>query len=97
MRVRTVGVAWYRPEDYERAKAMFKDGQNLPDTFDSWLTTAKKVYQKLAGEGLIVEKAYIDPDTFPEWCRTHGKEMDARGRMDYAREYAARKLAADVQ
>lgn len=97
MQVKATGIAWYRREDYDRLKAMFKDGWKLADTFDSWLSSAQNTYDKLTCEGQIVEKAYIDPDTFPEWCRAHRKEMDAHGRTAYANECVARKFGAEVQ
>jgi hypothetical protein len=75
---------------------MFKDGGDLPDTFDDWLGTARRVHDTLTGDGLGVEKAYIDPVAFPEWCGAHGMEMDAQARMAFATECAARKCRADV-
>ena len=90
MQVKVTGIAWYRREDYDRIKAMFQDGGNLPDTFDGWLSSAQGLYDKLTREGHVVEKALIDPDTFPDWCRANGVEMDGRGRMGYANECAAK-------
>jgi hypothetical protein len=43
----------------------------------------------MTGEGFLLVKAYIDPDTFPEWCRSHGMEMDAKARVNFAQDYAA--------
>jgi hypothetical protein len=91
MQVSVTGIGWYRREDYDRLKAMFKDGSKLPDTFDSWLQSAQNLYDKLTGQGHVVVKADIDPDTFPEWCRTRGMEMDAKARMAYGNECAADK------
>ena len=70
---------------------MFTDGDKLAATYEGWLTAAQRLYEKLTAEGRVVEKAYIDPETFPEWCRTNGKELDAKGRMAYGNECAARK------
>jgi hypothetical protein len=67
---------------------MFTDGWKLPDTFDDWLRTAQKTLKTLTKEGLVVEKAYADPDTFPEWCRACGLEMDTQARLKYGVEFA---------
>lgn len=88
MQLNATGISWYRPKDYDRLKAMFTDGQKLPDTFDSWLSRAKAIYDHLTKEGRVVHQAFIDPDTFPEWCETRGMEMDEKARMQYAVEYA---------
>jgi hypothetical protein len=92
----TIGIPWYRQDDYERLRAMFKDGWKLPDTFDDWLASAQAKQDELAWRGELVERAYIDPKTFPEWCRLHHQEMDEEGRMAYANECAASKTGAYV-
>ena len=97
MQVKAVGIAWYRAENYDRLKALFTDGWKLPDKFDNWLETAQQLCDELAFEGQIVEKAYIDPIAFPRWCRAHGVQMDAQGRMAYANECAAKRLSAEEQ
>ena len=65
MSVDAIGVTWYRREDYERLKAMFKDGEKLPDTYEDWLAKAQVTVLTLAADRLRVERAYIDPETFP--------------------------------
>ncbi len=84
-----IGITWYHAQDYDRLKAMFPDGGRLPDTFESWLENARNVWDTMTGEGFLLVKAYIDPDTFPEWCRSHGMEMDAKARVNFAQDYAA--------
>ena len=90
MKVTVTGIAWYRREDYARLKAMFQDGENLPDTFGGWLETAQRVYDTLTAEGIRVVKANIDPETFPGWCRARGHAMNTPARMAYAQEFAAK-------
>jgi len=94
MPVSLVGIAWYRREDYDNLKATFKDSEDLPDTFDEWLEKAERVSGTLTGQGIAVVKAYIDPETFPAWCRDHGFEMDKVARMEFGTECAANKLSA---
>jgi hypothetical protein len=90
-----VGISWYRREDYDLLMSMFLDRENLDDTFDDWHSQALEVSAKLTREGLVVEKAFIDPATFPEWCRANGLKMDAKGRVQYANEWAAKKAKLD--
>jgi hypothetical protein len=35
-------------------------------------------------EGFNIVKVYIDPETFPAWCKKNGLEMDAKARAQYA-------------
>lgn len=84
MQMNAIGIAWYRQEDYDRLKAMFPDGDVLPDTFDSWRQKAQQLVLDLVGERILVKKAYIDPEMSPEWCRARGLAMDAQARTLYA-------------
>jgi hypothetical protein len=83
-----VGICWYRPGDYDRLTALFKAGEVLPDTYEEWLQDAPDAIVTLASQGYAAVKAYIDPVTFPEWCRTRRLEMDATARTRYGAEYA---------
>jgi hypothetical protein len=79
-----IGVAWYRAEDYDRLKSMYEDADQLPDTFEEWLAIAEGVRNTMIAQGFIIRKVYLDPDTFPQWCKEHGLSMDATGRTRYA-------------
>jgi hypothetical protein len=94
MQVKVTGIPWYRREDYERLRNMFTDGSKLPATYDDWLAAAQGIHDKLTDEGQVVEKAYIDPGSFPEWCRANGKALDVGGRMAYGNECAANRYRA---
>ena len=87
MQVSVTGMAWYRPKDYDRLKALFTDGWKLPDTFNEWLSSAQAMYDGLTKQGHAVQQAFINPDKIPEWCRGRGMEMNAQARMEYAAEY----------
>jgi hypothetical protein len=83
-----IGIAWYHREDYLALKAMFRDGKKLPDTFDDWRKIVRESTEMLRGDNVEIVKAYIDPKTFPEWCRARGMKMNAKARMQYPAEYA---------
>ncbi len=84
-----VGIAWYRnAEEYDELKAAFPDGDLLPDTFEEWLKLAQMSFDTLAVGGIVVVRAYIDPETFPEWCRDRGLEMDTAARMEFGNQCA---------
>jgi hypothetical protein len=83
-----IGITWYRPEDYDRLKAMFPDGDKLPDNFEEWTKQVQKVTAVLKSEGFQIKKVLLDPEIFPQWCRARGLEMNAKTRTEYAREVA---------
>lgn len=90
--VQAIGWAWYSEADYDRLREMFVDGARLPGTFLQWQDQAEQGRKRLLREGKIVVKAYIDPDTFPAWCRANGHELDASARSMFAASEARRIL-----
>jgi len=91
MQIRAVGMVWYRQEDYFKVKTLMSDSRKLPDTYAQWLKQANQGFQQLTAEGLLVEKVYLDPDTFPAWCSERGLNVDAHARMTFANEFVGRK------
>lgn len=91
--VRATGIAWFRQEDYHRCRKLFIDGRKLPQTYEKWHQAAQRLFDQLVGSGHLVEKAYIDPETFPAWCAARGLNIDAQARLQFANETVYRKYA----
>jgi hypothetical protein len=85
----SIGISWYRAEDYDRARAVMDDPQVFHDTFQDWHKAASDGVAKLKGQGFVVHKAYIDPVAFPKWCTDRRMKIDAKARMNFASEVAA--------
>jgi len=86
-----IGMVWYRQEEYARFRKLFRDGRKLPPTYKQWLKQANKGLEQLTAQGHLVEKVYLDLDTFPDWRRRRGLDIDADARMRFANEAVARK------
>lgn len=86
-----IGIAWYHRKDYKRLMKIFADSQELPSTFDEWLQLAYQTYDRLKRQGHLVEKVYIDPDTFPAWCAKRGLNINANARASFADEFVRQK------
>lgn len=91
-----IGAAWYRREDYEQIKLVMEDAHLLPPSFDEWEQKAENGRKQLIAQGHIVIKAYIDPKTFPAWCRGRGLKVNAQARMDFA-ALEARRITSNIQ
>ena len=61
---RAAGIAWFREEDYPAAQGLFKPTNYLPP-WEEWLERAEEFEKQFKAQGLIVERVYIDIDTFP--------------------------------
>jgi hypothetical protein len=89
--IRAVGIPWYRQEDWPALIAIFEDGAVF-DSFEQWLARAEELERQFQRDGYVVERAYIDPDTFPQWCRQNGVGADREGRGEFAAEGCRAKI-----
>ncbi len=81
-------MVWYREEEWETLRKLFTDSHLLPATYKNWLQRAEEMVTKVEATGDIVVKVFIDPVTFPAWCKEKGREMDSNARADLAIEVA---------
>jgi hypothetical protein len=84
----SVGIAWYERKDWPRALDIFSDRLLLPSSYDKWLAGAEAVANRIRLKGATPVKVYIDPSSFPKWCRVHGLEPNARARSQFAQDHA---------
>jgi hypothetical protein len=90
--VEFVGIPWFHKKDYKKLRKTFVDGHGLPSAFQEWHNKAQAIYNQIKMRGgVTVERVYIDPDTFPAWCRDRGLNIDAQARTRFANEFVARK------
>lgn len=86
-----VGIPWYRRKDWDALLKVFDDSHALHDTYRQWRRSAQRFEKLLLRHGHEVERVYIDPETFPEWCRSQGRKVDAEARSAYAVEVVQQK------
>ncbi|MBU1234825.1 MAG: hypothetical protein KKD01_09595 [Proteobacteria bacterium] len=84
-------MVWYKEEDWEKLIEMFTDGHLLPKSYADWLKKADKMVEQLEAAGDVVIKVFIDPVTFPAWCKKKGRKMDMKARTDLAIEVATKQ------
>lgn len=77
--------------DYPRLLAIFEDAGEMHDTWEEWEASGKKVEERLKAQGHVVERVYIDPDTFPDWCRKAGVGIVGSARSRFSAETVAKK------
>ncbi|MFZ0610276.1 MAG: hypothetical protein WAM75_21650 [Xanthobacteraceae bacterium] len=90
---RAVGIAWIREEDYTACRAIFEDGDKFFSTWEKWVESANKSEAEFKSQGYIVERAYIDPDTFADWCRINTVTCGREGRTKFAADFIAKKYS----
>jgi hypothetical protein len=65
--------------DYPALLAIFEDAHKMPSTWKEWLKGAEQMEERAKGQGQTTERVYIDPDTFPDWCRREGVGVNREG------------------
>ncbi len=84
-------MVWYKEEEWDTLMELFTDSHLLPKSYGEWLARAEDMIKKVEGSGDIVMKVFIDPETFPAWCKDKGKEMDSNSRAELAIEVATQQ------
>ena len=87
-RPRTVGMAWYRREDYGRIRAVMVDRDRLAPTYDGWLASAEQVAGEVERSGVAVKRVLIEPEEFAAWCAARSLPCDGATRRLFANEPA---------
>lgn len=90
--VQIIGMVWYEREHYDAIRRVMTDREKLPATFHEWRMKAETEEKKFRREGKIVVRVLIDPETFPDWCRSRGLNIDAQARNLFAAEAAKDKV-----
>ncbi len=84
-------MVWYKEEHWDTLMKLFSDSHLLPKNYADWLIRAEEMVKKVEAGGDVVLKVFIDPETFPAWCKEKGKEMDSNARADLAIEVATQQ------
>ena len=88
--MKTIGIAWYRnSEDYDKIKALSIDGAEMPSSYEDWFLQVQEVYSRFEAEGSVIERAYIDPESFPAWCSARGLKINGVARASFADDFVA--------
>jgi hypothetical protein len=85
------GVAWYRPEQWERLREVSEDVDNLEETYDAWLKTAEHLIRNGIPADVRVEKIDVDVEEVLAWCNVHGLPMNASSRSRFVSERVRQK------
>lgn len=89
MNLKTVGVIWLSPANYDRAVALSEDG--MPATYEAWREKIDKLIAQLP-PGIRVLKVEVEPDEVAAWCRANGRKVTTQNRSAFAAWYVKKKM-----
>jgi hypothetical protein len=85
LKVETVtGIAWYRPEQWERLREIAADGDNLEETYEEWVRNAENSIREMRKSDVRPEKIDVDIEELLLWCKAHNYSVDSAARAQYA-------------
>jgi hypothetical protein len=85
-----VGIAWFRPEQWERLLEVSDDRDKLEPTHAAWEKFATQTLKRLRRSGVNARKVDVDVEEILAWCAEHGHPMNASARA----EFVSRKVLA---
>jgi len=78
------GIAWYRPDQWQRLLEVSTDAADLEDSYDEWFELAEERMRELGEAGARAERVQIDVEGLALWCDAEECLVDAAGRARYA-------------
>lgn len=77
------GIAWYRPEQWQRLRQVASDRGDLEERYEEWLTLASQKLAELKQAGFRIEKMEVDVEELLSWCAVRGLPVDASARSQF--------------
>ena len=82
----TIGVAWYRPDQWEQMRKLSDDSDRLEGTYEQWLSYAERQLAELRSRGCRVQKVDVDLDELLKWCTSKRLPLNGDSRAQYVAE-----------
>ena len=81
-----IGVAWYRPEQWQRLLEVAVDRESLHETYEEWAADATARFEDFRRMGIRVQKVEVDLEELIHWCRVEQRKMDGEARSIFVAE-----------
>jgi len=82
----TLGIAWYKREEWSHLLEISADRDELEDTYEEWLHNAEIRLHEMAEAGINPTKVYINLDELQKWCIVQGRSLDGSARAIFTAE-----------
>ena len=81
-----MGIAWYKPDQWERLREIFIDRKDIEFTYTEWLANAQRAFQQILFSGQSVQKMEVDVEELLAWCKSKGLEVNGKSRSAFVAE-----------
>ena len=79
-----VGMAWYRPDQWDALRVVSSDSEELEATFREWEEYASVQYEDLRKAGINIQKVDVNVPELVAWCKARGVPVDSDSRSEFA-------------
>jgi hypothetical protein len=79
-----VGIAWYRPEQWDALKEFSEDRDKMDSTYAIWKKGAQKAIRQLRSRRQEAVAVDFDLEEFKMWCAANKKRPVAASRSEFA-------------
>ena len=79
----SIGIAWYRPDQWTLLRALASDPEVLENTYGEWLHFATKKMEDLRKEGIVVKKVDVDVQELAAWCQSRDRVLNGDARASF--------------
>ena len=78
-----MGVAWYRPEQWERLREISEDKENFDMTYEESLVDSENKVKRLEAQGIRPVKVEVDVEEMLTWCSAQGLAVTPETRTQF--------------
>jgi hypothetical protein len=79
-----VGLAWYKPDQWDMLLEASVDRDDLEDTYFEWVQVATEGEARMKEMGMHVRRVEVDVPELIAWCREEGIPLDNKARSSFA-------------
>lgn len=80
------GIAWHSSDQWADLRHVVSDPDALEPTYEDWQHVVRRTVPDLINKGMKLVKVPVDVGELVNWCRHHGRVIDADARAQYVVE-----------
>ena len=84
-----IAIPFFTESQWISARTVMEDGATFHDKYADFVQRVQQAEAQLRGQGKATIRVNIEPDTFAQWCRDHGRKVNSESRSAYAAIVAA--------
>jgi hypothetical protein len=90
MNLQGIAIPFFTESQWIAARTVMEDGMTFHDNYADFVQRVVQAETRLRNQGQATIRVNIEPDTFAQWCRDHGRKINSESRSTYAAMVAAK-------